>query len=395
MPWKVWRSAVIAESNISRPENFGLVRKPRLHLSPIGATAEMAQNAVEIRRARSVDGGRERRVRRLAVIAVRYGEGQGQRRFDDVVGEAVGHTQCFGDVPAMYYVVDEVEPDGDGSGERRLGPEVGKRKRRLEYRIIGEGGQDIAGCVGVGAAGVDGDRTHHSVGSPHVGALSESPRCRRESTMLGGHVREQFGEVPANTRGGRVQIGSSERVNQGDGVQHGDPMVGPHVRDISRHMSIIGVCVHYSNAYHVGMPPKPRRNDLAAMLHPLLRDLVTAELPILAAHHVSMWGYVVLSALDKSPIRTQAALAEAIGADKTRIIATLDELQQRGFIERRPDPEDRRVRLLEITPAGRKAKNVVQIEIQRGEERWLSQLTAEERNVFLRVLQRLSGVEAE
>src|SRR5689334_3766505 len=143
------------------------------------------------------------------------------------------------------------------------------------------------------------------------------------------------------------------------------------------------------------MPPKPRRNDLAAMLHPLLRDLVTAELPILAAHDVSMWGYVVLSALDRSPIRTQAALAEAIGADKTRIIATLDELQQRGFIERRPDPEDRRVRLLEITPAGRKVKNVVQIEIQRGEERWLSQLTAEERKVFLRVLQRLSGAESE
>lgn len=392
----MWRSAVVAESYISRPENLGLVRKPRLPLSPVGGTAEMAQNAVEIRRARSVDGGRERRVRRLAVITVGHGKGQGQRRFDDVVGEVVGHTQCFGDVPAMYYVVDEVEPDGHGSGERRLGPEVGKRKRRLEYRIIGEGDQDIAGRVGVRAAGVDGDRIHHgSVGSPHVGALSRSPRSGRESTMLRGHVREQFGKVPADTRRGRVQIGSLDRVNQGDGVQHGDPMVGPDVGDISKHLLIICVCVHYGNAYHDGMAPKPRRNDLAAMLHPLLRDLVTAELPILAAHDVSMWGYVVLSALDKSPIRTQAALAEAIGADKTRIIATLDELQQRGFIERRPDPEDRRVRLLEITPAGRKAKNVMQIEIQRGEERWLSQLTAEERNVFLRVLQRLSGVEAE
>ena len=75
------------------------------------------------------------------------------------------------------------------------------------------------------------------------------------------------------------------------------------------------------------MPPKPgRRDDLAAMLHPLLRDLVAAELPILAAHDLSMWGYVVLNALDRSPVRTQTALAEAIGADKTRIIGTLDEL---------------------------------------------------------------------
>jgi DNA-binding MarR family transcriptional regulator len=139
------------------------------------------------------------------------------------------------------------------------------------------------------------------------------------------------------------------------------------------------------------MPPKPRRNDLAALLHPLLRDLVAAELPILAAHDLSMWGYVVLNALDRSPVRTQAALAEAIGADKTRIIATLDELQQRGHIERCPDPEDRRVRLLAITPSGRAVRNAVQADIQRGEERWLSDLTAEERTVFLRVLERLSG----
>lgn len=128
------------------------------------------------------------------------------------------------------------------------------------------------------------------------------------------------------------------------------------------------------------------------MLHPLLRDLVAAEMPILAAHDVSMWGYVVLDALDRSPVRTQAALAEAIGADKTRIIPTLDELQQRGYIERSPDPNDRRVRLLEITPAGRKVKNAVQTEIRQSEERWLGELTIEERSVFLRALERLSRV---
>jgi DNA-binding MarR family transcriptional regulator len=139
------------------------------------------------------------------------------------------------------------------------------------------------------------------------------------------------------------------------------------------------------------MPSRTRRADLAAMLHPLLRHLVAAELPILAAHDLSVWGYVVLSALDQSPIRTQAALAEAIGADKTRIIATLDELQRQGYIDRRPDPDDRRVRLLEITPAGRKVQHGVQADIQRGEDRWLDRLTAEERTVFLRALEMLTG----
>ena len=58
-----------------------------------------------------------------------------------------------------------------------------------------------------------------------------------------------------------------------------------------------------------------RRPDLAAMLAPLLRELVAAEEPVLQAHGLTMWGYVVLLALDRSSMRTQAALAAAIGAD--------------------------------------------------------------------------------
>src|ERR1700754_2480657 len=126
------------------------------------------------------------------------------------------------------------------------------------------------------------------------------------------------------------------------------------------------------------------RPDLAAMLAPLLREMVAAEEPILEAHGLTMWGYVVLLALDKTSMRTQAALAAAIGADKTRIIRTLDDLQHEGYIERKPDPDDRRVRLLAITGAGRRVKDAAQAEIQQGEERWLGELNAEERRTLLR-----------
>lgn len=137
------------------------------------------------------------------------------------------------------------------------------------------------------------------------------------------------------------------------------------------------------------MARRSKRLDLAAMLAPLLRDLAAAERPVLDEHGLSMWGYSVLVALDGAPVvRTQAALAAAIGADKTRIIPILDELQSRGYIERQPDPDDRRVRLLAITDAGRAVKDAAQEAIQQGEERWLSMLSAEERRVFLRVLER-------
>ena len=126
------------------------------------------------------------------------------------------------------------------------------------------------------------------------------------------------------------------------------------------------------------------------MLAPLIREMIAAEEPVLEAHGLTMWGYVVLSALDRSSMRTQAALATAIGADKTRIIRTLDDLQDDGYIERKPDPDDRRVRLLAITDAGRRVKDAVQGEIQVGEERWLGELSADERRTFLRVLERLT-----
>jgi DNA-binding MarR family transcriptional regulator len=65
-------------------------------------------------------------------------------------------------------------------------------------------------------------------------------------------------------------------------------------------------------------------------------------------------------------------------------------LQERRYIERIPDPDDRRARLLAITESGRSIKNAAQVDIQRGEERWLGQLSANDRSVFLRVLQQLS-----
>ena len=134
------------------------------------------------------------------------------------------------------------------------------------------------------------------------------------------------------------------------------------------------------------------RRDLAAMLQPLVRALIEAELPALARHGVTMWGYVVLNALHDAPESTQAALADKIGADKTRIIATLNDLQAAGLITRELDPADRRARLLSITPAGNRARRRVQSDIQRNEERLLAELPAAGRRAFLAAARALSSL---
>jgi MarR family transcriptional regulator, transcriptional regulator for hemolysin len=131
------------------------------------------------------------------------------------------------------------------------------------------------------------------------------------------------------------------------------------------------------------------------MVTRLGRRLIAVEQPILAEHGVTMWGYIVLSALaraDGSAMRTQAALARAIGADKTRIIPVLDDLQERGYIERQPDPADRRVHLLALSGAGRDVHGAVRAAIRREEERLLGRLPAADRAAFLRVLQELGGL---
>ena len=80
---------------------------------------------------------------------------------------------------------------------------------------------------------------------------------------------------------------------------------------------------------------------------PILAELSRREIPAPAAQDVQTLHvplpvapkkranrvYVVLSALARSSMRTQAALAAAIGADKTRIIRTLDYLVTRPEVD--------------------------------------------------------------
>jgi len=131
------------------------------------------------------------------------------------------------------------------------------------------------------------------------------------------------------------------------------------------------------------------RRDLAAMFAPLTRVLIAREDPVLRAHDISMWGYIVLTGLVEQPVRTQAALAQTINADKSRIIGVLDDLQQRGLIQRQPDAADRRVHLLSLTPAGDRLRRSVESAIRGREEEVLATLPAADREVFLRSLKAL------
>lgn len=61
----------------------------------------------------------------------------------------------------------------------------------------------------------------------------------------------------------------------------------------------------------------------------------------------------LLWAISREPGRSQQALAAELGTPPTRLVALLDALEQRGAIERRRNPADRRHHAVYLTDTGR------------------------------------------
>lgn len=93
--------------------------------------------------------------------------------------------------------------------------------------------------------------------------------------------------------------------------------------------------------------------DLGALLSQLLGVVVEREAPILAAHGVTMWEYVILNRLAIEDGLTQKELARRSRRDPTRLIGHLDVLSDRGLVAREVDGADRRRRIVRLTEAGR------------------------------------------
>jgi MarR family transcriptional regulator, organic hydroperoxide resistance regulator len=129
--------------------------------------------------------------------------------------------------------------------------------------------------------------------------------------------------------------------------------------------------------------------ELAAAFDRLTRRAVALELPVLAAHDLTMWEYVVLSGLVGGPAQTQARLAGAVGRDKTRLIPILDALEARGLVTRAPDPADRRNKTVALTAPGRALRTAVARAISAVEDDVLRPLDVAERRTFRRLLGRL------
>ena len=67
--------------------------------------------------------------------------------------------------------------------------------------------------------------------------------------------------------------------------------------------------------------------------------------------HLQPLGFSVLVAIVRGPGRTHGDIAEAVGVDKSALSKIVGELQRRGLVSQVASAQDRRMRLLEPTPA--------------------------------------------
>ena len=93
--------------------------------------------------------------------------------------------------------------------------------------------------------------------------------------------------------------------------------------------------------------------DLSMLLNQAGYALSNRLAAALAELDMSVRVYCVLAKAAEGE-HTQGRLAELAWMDKTTMVVTLDEMERRGLAERRLSPEDRRVRVVAITAAGRR-----------------------------------------
>lgn len=75
---------------------------------------------------------------------------------------------------------------------------------------------------------------------------------------------------------------------------------------------------------------------------------------------------------------SQKELASLVGIDGSSLVRLLDMLESRGHIERHPSPNDRRVKLVMLTPAGREAVGVIRSHLNSIEQEMLLDLDDEQ-----------------
>ena len=99
----------------------------------------------------------------------------------------------------------------------------------------------------------------------------------------------------------------------------------------------------------------------------------------------------VMTMVAAHPGMSQQELHEKTAIDPSSMVAVIDELEALGLAERRPDPDDRRVRTIFLTALGQEKLERVRALAGQLQREFFQALSAEERRTLHGLLLKLAG----
>lgn len=99
--------------------------------------------------------------------------------------------------------------------------------------------------------------------------------------------------------------------------------------------------------------------------------------------------FAMLDLVDGANGVSQRQLAEALRLDPSQVVGLVDRLEARGYVERRPNPNDRRQRSIALTARGRPATRRARELVDAALLEVLRDLTTEERELLRELLLRV------
>jgi DNA-binding MarR family transcriptional regulator len=101
------------------------------------------------------------------------------------------------------------------------------------------------------------------------------------------------------------------------------------------------------------------------------------------------YHYRILAALHEFGPASQAELGRRGAMDRSDVVAAINELAEQGFVERTPDPDDRRRNIVTLTNAGQRQLRRLDVALDKAQDILLGPLAAEDRRTLTDLLTRL------
>src|SRR5207253_9123076 len=157
--------------------------------------------------------------------------------------------------------------------------------------------------------------------------------------------------------------------------------------------------IYAMNATSTSIPPSPLLprlpEELVGSATFLLKRLgFTAKEQTMKAYEqtgLHPYHHGILTVLGERSSETQGAITDALGYDRGQLVGLLDELEERGLVERRRDPNDRRRHIVSLTADGEKTHRRLRAHSAEVEDEIVSALSDEERANLPALLYRLGG----